>query len=80
LFFNWDMPGLHGNGRGLAESSRNMSAFWTRFARTGQPSAPGQLAWVRYDTTRRATMLIDTQCRLADDPNAGERRLWQALD
>ena len=75
----YDQPGLEGNGPALAPAAHNMSAYWTSFARSGVPSAPGQPAWPRYDTTRRATMLIDAQCRAADDPDGEERRMWQGL-
>jgi hypothetical protein len=30
----------------------------------------------RYDSDRRATMIFDTPCRVADDPGVDERRAW----
>ena len=77
---NNDEPSLQGNGPTLAPAARNMSAYWAGFAHTGQPSAPGQPAWPRYDTTTRATMLINADCAVADDPDAAERQLWQSLE
>jgi len=74
-----DQPGLEGNGPTLAPAARNMSAYWASFARTGVPSAPGQPEWPRYDTARRATMLIDAECKVADDPDGEERTMWQGL-
>ncbi len=74
-----DQPGLEGTGPTLSAAAHNMSALWASFARTGTPSAPGQPAWPRYDAQRRATMLIDAQCTVADDPDAVERQLWQGL-
>jgi para-nitrobenzyl esterase len=56
-----------------------MSAMWAHFARTGVPRAPDQPAWPSYDLDRRETMLIDAQCRIAEDPDAAERRLWATL-
>ena len=53
---------------------------WSTFARTGRPAAKGQPAWPAYDTRRRATMEIDAQCRVVDDPDAAERRMWAGLE
>jgi hypothetical protein len=41
--------------------------------RRPQPPRP---AGVAYDTGRRATMLFDVDCRVADDPDAEERLAW----
>ena len=78
-FLSYDQAGLEGNGPTLAGAAHNMSALWASFARTGTPSAPGQPAWPAYDTTNRATMLIDAECKVVDDPDAAERQLWQGL-
>ena len=52
-------------------------AAWSNFARVGDPGtafahgaagAPGP--WPRYDTPRRATMILDAACGVADDPLA----------
>jgi para-nitrobenzyl esterase len=61
------------------EAARNMSAAWAVFARTGNPSHPGIPAWPPYDTSRRATMLLDAECRVVDDPHRAERILWDEL-
>lgn len=44
------------------------SAAWVSFARTGNPNNPKIPEWPRFDTGRRATMIIDDQFRAADDP------------
>jgi para-nitrobenzyl esterase len=56
-----------------------MSTAWAAFARTGNPSHAEAPAWPAYDTGRRATMVLDAECRLVDDPHAEERRLWDEL-
>jgi len=61
------------------QAARNMSAAWAAFARTGDPSHPGIPAWPAYDTGRRATMVLDAECRVVDDPHREERLLWQEL-
>lgn len=58
-------------------TGRNMGAMWATFARTGHPAAPGQPHWPAYNLKRRATMMIDAQCRVVDDPESAERRFWQ---
>ncbi len=78
-FLSNDQAGLEGNGPTLAPAAHNMSALWASFAHTGVPSAPGQPAWPRYDTTTRATLLIDAQCRVVNDPDGAERAFWQGL-
>jgi para-nitrobenzyl esterase len=77
LFLNTDQPGLEGNGPGLVEASKNMSAFWASFARDGKPIAPGQPDWPRYTTTDRPVMLINTTCRVENDPEGAARKIWQ---
>ncbi len=74
-----DQPGLEGNSPTLAQAARNMSALWASFAHSGQPSAPGQPAWPRYNTKDRPTYLIDAHCNAVNDPDSAERQLWQSL-
>jgi para-nitrobenzyl esterase len=52
---------------------------WAAFIRGGEPAAAGLPAWPRYEPPRRATMLIDRQPRIADDPDAEVRALWSEL-
>lgn len=44
-----------------------ISGAWVAFARTGNPSQKG-LAWPAYNTTNRATMILDNKCEVVDDP------------
>jgi para-nitrobenzyl esterase len=62
------------------ETARHMSEMWSTFARTGHPGAKGQPNWPAYDTSTRATMEIDTECKVVDDPFSAERRLWEELE
>lgn len=59
-------------------AGRAMSEMWATFARTGTPAAKGQPRWPAYTLERRSTMIIDSTCRVEDDPYGDERRFWQA--
>jgi para-nitrobenzyl esterase len=61
------------------EAARNMSGAWAAFARSGNPSHPGIPEWPAYDTRRRATMVLDAECRVVDDPFSEERKLWDEI-
>jgi para-nitrobenzyl esterase len=78
-FYNYDIPALEGNGPGVAEASRNMSAYWTSFARNSAPESHGAPKWPRYDLKRRATMIVDVKCRVEDDPDKEIRQMWASL-
>jgi len=62
------------------DTALNMSGFWSSYARTGHPSAKGQPAWPPYTTEKRATMFIDAQCKVVDDPYSLERKIWDEVD
>jgi para-nitrobenzyl esterase len=57
--------------QGLA---RKMATAWANFARTGNPSQPG-LPWTPFNPDRCPTMVFDTVCRVADDPEAEARKI-----
>jgi para-nitrobenzyl esterase len=83
LPFLWDhvdlVAFLTGTGPERAALASAMSTAFTSFARTGIPSVPGVAAWAPYDSTRRATMVFDTQTSLVDDPYGAERRALDLL-
>lgn len=62
------------------KAARNMSEMWSTFARTGHPGAKGQPYWPPYDTEKRATMEIDAECKVVDDPFSLERSMWEKLE
>jgi para-nitrobenzyl esterase len=70
-------PSLLGTGPNLAKLTRDTMARWTSFAHTGVPTAPGGAKWARYDAAGRATMMLDLESHLTNNPG-GEAR--QALD
>jgi para-nitrobenzyl esterase len=70
------LPGLRGPRALLGPDeppsglAARMHAAWIAFATTGDPG------WDRYDTARRATMRIDREWRLVEDPDGEELRAW----
>jgi para-nitrobenzyl esterase len=57
-----------------------MSAAWTTFARTGNPNVKGLLPeWPAFDTANRATMFLDNECNVVNDPNGEERLTLKTL-
>lgn len=79
VFDNCEIRDLQGDGPGLADISKAMSGYFASFARSGIPSAQGEPAWPRYDTSKRAVMLLNTTCQVAYDPDGETRKLWQSL-
>ncbi|HSS01413.1 MAG TPA: carboxylesterase/lipase family protein [Kofleriaceae bacterium] len=55
-------------------------ATWAQFIKTGDPNGAGLPEWPRYDAERRATMLLDRTCTVADDPGGEARVLWPEFD
>ncbi len=81
VFDNLSAPGADGFTGGAApqELATDMHAAWVAFAKTGDPNADGLPSLPAYDMDRRATMLLDSKCTVADDPGGAARRLWDGL-
>ncbi|MEJ0023425.1 MAG: carboxylesterase family protein [Alphaproteobacteria bacterium] len=56
--------------------SRTIHTSFVNFIKGGPPSAPGLPAWPTYDLPRRATMILNHQSKVEDDPLKEERMLW----
>jgi para-nitrobenzyl esterase len=67
-------------GPDSVKTAENMSQMWASFAKTGKPGAKGQPEWPAYETARRATMLINAECKVVDDPFSLERSLWEQME
>jgi para-nitrobenzyl esterase len=67
-----------GTGPEADALSRNLQDAWAAFARTGDPSSPGVGTWPQYGD-RRATMVLDRECRLQEAPYDEERRAWERI-
>ena len=62
--------------RGLAAT---MSSVWAAFARHGQPDHPSIPHWPAYHIPERATLILDTVCRIQNDPRGETRALWEEI-
>jgi para-nitrobenzyl esterase len=56
-----------------------VSASWATFARTGNPGHKTISDWPTYTAGKRATMVFDDTCRVADDPDGEVRPVWSKL-
>jgi len=65
-----------GDHPAAAGISRRMQDAWLAFARTGDPGSPELGNWPRYESGRRATMLLGEECRVEDAPFEAERAFW----
>jgi para-nitrobenzyl esterase len=80
IVFKFDHPENSvnaGNRPERFDAAHNMSRAWATFARSGNPSFDGIPRWPAYTLDTRATMILDAQCRVVNDPFAPERRLWK---
>ena len=68
---------LTGAGPEAFARANKVSDAWVAFARTGNPNAGGLPKWEPYDEKNRATMVIDNESRLVNDP-VREKRLLLA--
>jgi para-nitrobenzyl esterase len=68
-----------GSGEDRYALARKVSGAWVAFARIGNPNHPDLGGWKPYDTERRATMILNDQCKLVDDPHGKEQRLLHSI-
>jgi len=52
---------------------------WLHFVAHGEP-APTVGPWPRYDADRRATLVIDVEDEVVDDPEGAQREAWGGRD
>jgi len=80
VFDNIDkVPGWIGTGPDLQPLADKISSTWVAFARSGNPNHPGLPHWPAYDINTRATMILDKECRVANDPGKEERLAMSSL-
>ncbi|TRW16813.1 carboxylesterase/lipase family protein [Glacieibacterium frigidum] len=77
LFGTLDAPDAGtGNDADVRAVSRALQDRFIAFAASGDPNLSGALDWPQYELPRRATLIIDVEPRVADDPRGWQRRLF----
>jgi para-nitrobenzyl esterase len=79
VFDNADVPDTTAGAPGARELAARVSATWIAFARNGTPENSGTPPWPRYESQDRATMILDSICRVERDPNRELRLLWSRV-
>jgi len=79
VFNTLDLTNATGGDPDAQTLADTMSSVWATFARNGRPDHPSIPAWPVYKSDKRATLLLDKNCRIENDPRGEERRLWQDI-
>jgi para-nitrobenzyl esterase len=79
VFDTTDVPDTTKDAPGARELAAIVSATWATFARTGSPENSALPAWPAYTPEDRATMVLDSDCRVIPDPDRDARVLWQRI-
>ena len=74
-----EQPEEVGTGPDLQPLADKVSGAWTAFARTGVPSAAGVHKWLPYTANERATMIINNEWKLVNDPRREVRLILNNL-
>jgi para-nitrobenzyl esterase len=81
VFDNVDLAtAMTGSGQDRYALEDKISGAWVAFARTGNPSHSLLPDWPAFTTTKRATMILNDQCEVVDDPHGDERRALLAVE
>jgi para-nitrobenzyl esterase len=74
-----EQPEEVGNGPDLQPLADKVSGAWTAFARTGNPNAAGTPKWPAYTESERATMIINNDWKIMNDPRHEVRVIMNTL-
>lgn len=72
---NWGVT----RSESLQRLADKVSGAWADFARTGNPNHAGLPHWPAYDPGTRATMVLNDECRVENDPEKTERMALSSL-
>lgn len=72
-------PAMSGGGQKAAALAAKMSEAWIAFARRGDPNASTLPSWPAYDAITRATMVLNNECDVVNDPDSDIRHLWATI-
>ncbi len=71
--------GIAGHSPAAPAIAAAEAATWASFARTGAPNNKAIPNWPAYTVADRATMMIDTEWRVQNDPQHEARLLWTKI-
>jgi para-nitrobenzyl esterase len=74
-----EQPEEVGNGPELQPLAEKVSGAWSAFAHTGSPSTPGTPKWPAYTANDRATMIINNEWKVVNDPRHEVRLIMNSL-
>jgi para-nitrobenzyl esterase len=72
-FHNLDASPLTRGAAGASALADAVSDAWLAFARSGNPNTSKLMAWPAFEARRRATMVLDAESRVLDDPLRDQR-------
>jgi len=78
-FNTLDLTNATGGSPEAQVLSDTMSSVWAGFARNGAPRHASIPPWPTYDRQTRATLILDKECRIENDPRGASRQLWQDI-
>lgn len=70
---------LTGGGEGARKMSEIVQGCWIAFARSGNPATDRVGSWPAFRRESRNVMCFDETTRVANDPLAQERELWEGI-
>ena len=70
---------MTGTGKDRQALADKISGAWVAFARTGNPNHKQLPNWTAFSTSERATMILNDECKVVNDPHGEERRALAAL-
>jgi para-nitrobenzyl esterase len=70
---------IAGNGSEARQLAETVGSAIVAFAKTGDPNCDKIPKWRAFDVDSRATMLLNTESRVANDPTRELRLLWEGI-
>ncbi|MDD1449663.1 carboxylesterase family protein [Sphingomonas sp. H160509] len=68
--------GLNGPNPSSMKMAERAASIWGAFAATGNPNNPALPHWPAYEQSKRATLILDNDTRVENDPRAKFRDFW----
>jgi para-nitrobenzyl esterase len=79
VFDNTEVADTTAGAPGARDLAARISAAWIAFARNSTPDNPAIPSWPAYTAADRATMILETTCRVVHDPDRDLRLLWNRV-